>query len=223
MNLKEWEGEVSIVVQSNEIIDKRLLVPRIYQIKHELGPVIKPLGDLEKQGIISIKTISCGVKQSEYDNEFGEIPFIRTSDLGVMELRPSIHKVPLATYEREWERQDLRPLDILIIKDGTYRIGEPVMLLEEDLNIVVQGHFYKVRVLNDKLLDPYFLFYALKKSQSFIVASSIVQVTLSSITIGRMREIPIPYPSIDEQTSIADEMREILNQRKVNRQKFDTF
>ena len=137
MNLKEWKGEVSIVVPSNDMIDKRLLVPRIYQIKHELGPVTKPLGDLEQQGIISIKTVSCGVKQSEYDNEFGEIPYVRTTDLGVMELRPSIHKVPLAIYEREQTRQDLRPLDMLVIKDGTYRIGEPVMLLEDDLNIVV--------------------------------------------------------------------------------------
>ena len=99
---------------------------------------------------------------------FGEIPYVRTTDLGVMELRPSIHKVPLAIYERERERQDIRPLDILIIKDGTYRIGESVMLLEDNLNIVVQGHFYKIRVLKDSLLNPYFLFYALKKSQSFI-------------------------------------------------------
>ena len=221
MNLNEWKGEVSIVVPSNDIIGKRLLVPRIYQIKHELGAVTQPLGDLEQQEIVSIKTVSCGVKQSEYDNELGEIPYVRTTDLGVMELRPSIHRVPLAIYERERERQDIRPLDILIIKDGTYRIGEPVMLLEDNLNIVVQGHFYKIRVLKDSLLNPYFLFYALKKSQSFIVASSMVQVTLSSITIDRMREIPIPYPSSSEQASIANEMREILEQRKVNRQKLD--
>ena len=93
---------------------------------------------------------------------------------------------------------------------------EPIILLEDDVNIVVQGHFYKIRVLDTSLLDPYFLFYALKKSQSFIVASSIVQVTLSSITIDRMREIPIPYPSNNEQSIIANDMRDILEQRKAN-------
>ena len=221
MNLKEWRGEVSIIVPSNDIIGKRLLVPRIYQLEHELGPVTKHLGDLEQENIISIKTVSCGVKQSEYDNENGEYRYVRTTDLGVMELRDSVHNVPLGIYEREREVQDIRPLDILIVKDGTYRIGEPVILLEDDLNIVLQGHFYKIRVLNDELLDPYFLVYALKKSQPFIVASSTVQATISSITIDRMREIPIPYPSINERMLISNEMREILEQRKVNRQKLD--
>ena len=56
------------------------------------------------------------------------------TDLGVMELRDSVHNVPLAIYEREREVQDIRPLDILIVKDGTYRIDEPVILLEDDLN-----------------------------------------------------------------------------------------
>ena len=221
MNLKEWKGEVSIIVPSNDVIDKRILVPRLYQLEHELGAVTTLLGDLEQEGIISIKTVSCNVRQREYDNEYGEIPYVRTSDLGVLELRPSIQRVPLAIYERERAVQDLRPLDILIIKDGTYRIGEPVMLFEDDLNIVVQGHFYKIRVLDDSLINPYFLIYALEKSQSFIVESSIVQATLSSITIDRMRKIPIPYPSSNEQASIASEMREILEQRKVNRQKLN--
>ncbi len=221
MNLREWEGEISMVVSGNDFIDKHLLVPRIYQLEHELGSITKRLGDLEKQNIISIKTISCGVKQSEYDDEHGEIPYIRTSDLGVMELRPSHHKVPLAIYERERRIQDIQPLDILVVKDGGHRIGEAVLLLEDDLNIVVQSHFYKIRVVNNSLLDPYFLFYALRKYQSFIAASRIIQVTLGSITKDRMREIPIPYPSSSEQSLIANEMREILEQRKANLQRLD--
>ena len=221
INLSEWNGDVSMLVSSDDILNQRILVPRLYQLEHELGSVTKKLGDLEKQGAITIKTISCNVKQSEYDHEYGEIPFVRTSDLGVMELRPTIQEVPLAVYEREKDVQDLQPLDILIIKDGTYRIGEPVMLQEDDLNIVVQGHFYKIRVLNDKLLDPYFLIYALRKSQSFIVESAVVQATLSSMTISRMREIPITYPSSEEQASIANEMRKILEQRQIHRKELE--
>ena len=138
-----------------------------------------------------------------------------------MELRPTIHKVPLAVYEREKGVQDLHPLDILIVKDGTFRIGESVMLQEDDLNIVVQGHFYKIRVLNGELLNPYFLIYALRKSESFIVESAVVQATVSSMTIDRMREIPITYPSSEEQASIANEMRKILEQRQIHRKELD--
>ena len=217
INTRNWEGEVSVIVPSNDIIDQRILVPRLYQLEHKLGSVTKKLGELEAEGIISIKTVSCNVRQSEYD-EYGEIPFVRTSDLGVLELRPTIQSVPLAIYERERELQDLCPLDILIIKDGEYRIGEPVMLQEDDLNIVVQGHFYKIRVLDDELLDPYFLVYTLRKSQPFIFESTIVQATVSSMTISRMREIPIAYPNVDEQASIANEMRKILEQRRIHRQ-----
>lgn len=221
MGLKEWNGEVSMVVTDSNVIDKHLLVPRMYQLEHQLGPVTKRLKDLEDQNIISIKTVSCGVKQSEYDDEYGEVPYVRTSDLGVMELRPSHHKVPLAVYERERTIQDILPLDIIVVKDGGHRIGEAIMLLEDDINVVVQGHFYKIRVLNDSLLDPYFLFYALRKSQPFIAASRIIQVTLGSITIDRMRDIPIPYPSSSEQASIANEMRKVLEQRKTDLQKLD--
>ena len=91
------------------------------------------------------------------------------------------------------------------------------------MNITVQAHFYKIRVLDESLLDPYFLVYALKKSQPFIVASSIVQATISSITIDRMREIPIPFPSDEEQMSIANEMRGILGQRRMNRERLDNL
>ena len=95
----DWKGEVSIIVPRNDAIDKNLLIPRIYQLEHELGPITKTLGDLEDQNIISIKTLTCRVKQSEYD-ENGEIPYVRTTDLGVMELRPSVHKIPFEIYER---------------------------------------------------------------------------------------------------------------------------
>lgn len=222
MELNDWEGEVSTIVPRSEAIDKSLLVPRIYQLEHELGPITKTLGDLEQQNIISIKTVTCNVKQSEYD-ENGEVPFVRTTDLGVMELRPPVHKVPSEVYEREREKQDICSLDIVVIKDGTYRIGEPLILLGNDLNIVLQGHFYKIRVLDDSLLDPYFLVYALQKSQSFAVASSTVQATISSITIDRMREIPIPFPSDEERVLIAHRMRKILEQRRMSKQKLNNL
>ena len=221
-DLKEWKGAVSVIVSNNDVINKGHLVPRLYQLEHGLGKATKLLGELEQQDIISIKTVSCGVKQSEYDKH-GEIPFVRTSDLGVMELLPPIHRIPLAVYEREWEVQDIQPFDIFIVKDGKYHIGKAVMLLENDINVVLQGHFYKIRVLNDSLLSPFFLLHALNKSQSFIVDSSIVQMNVASITIGRMRNMPIPYPSSSEQALIADEIRRILEQKEANRQKLDSL
>ena len=219
-NLGDWKGEVSAVVSSRDIVDPCILVPRIYQLEHQLWPSTTTLADLEAQGLVSVKTMPCGVRQREYDDEYGEIPFIRTSDFGVMELRLAQRKVPLSVYEREQRKQDLRAQDILMVKDGGRRIGETVMLSEEDLKMVAQGHFYKIRVLNQRI-DPYFLLHALRKAQPFIAESSITQATLSSITIGRLRKIPIPYPSAAEQTRIADQMREILETRRIHRKSLD--
>lgn len=222
-DIREWKGKVSILISGQDAMNQGILVPRIYQLEHQLGAVTKTLGDLERQGIISLKTMPCGVKQHEYDDENGEIPYIRTSDLGIMELRPPHHKVPLSIYHREQAKQDLEVSDILMVKDGGHRIGETVMLSAEDLEIVVQGHFYKIRVLNSLLLDPYFLLYALKKAQPFIAASSIIQVTLGSITIDRLREIPIPYPDGQEQKEIAVQMRKILEERQAHRRNLDAI
>ena len=149
---------------------------------------------MEERSLISIKTVPCGVRQRQYSPD-GEIPFVRTSDLGVMELRSSLKKLPLEIYEREKTKQDLNPLDILIIKDGTLRIGEPVMLLEDDVKVVLQGHFYKIRVIEPESLNPFFLFWAMVNTHPNILAKALVQSTLSSITMDRLRDIAIPFPS----------------------------
>lgn len=177
---------------------------------------------METEGIISIKTVNGVVKESEYDDK-GEIDYVRTSDFGVMELRPSVRKVPLKVYKRVRKTQDLQPLDVLVINSGKYLIGESLMLSKDDVKIVVQNKFYKIRVLDNSKLDPYFLLYALRKSQSFIRDSALSQSTLSSISIGRMRSIPIPYPSSSEQVEIGKEMREILQERRDALQKLDSF
>ncbi len=222
MDPQGWIGQVSVIVQGNDLISDSLLVPRSYQLEHELGPATKRLGDLEAEDIISIKTVGGVVNEREYDDE-GEIDFVRTSDLGIMELRPSVQKVGLKVYERVRSTQDLRPLDIFVVRDGKYRIGEPLMLFEDDINIVLQRAFYKIRILDDSILDPYFMLYALKKSQSFICDSALVQSSLSRITINRMRNMPIPYPSDSERAEIGKEMRETLQQRRLARQKLDSF
>ena len=217
-----WSGSISAMVQGGNLIDDNLLVPRLYLLQPEIGPATKLLGDLETEGIISIKTVNGVVKESEYDDK-GEIDYVRTSDFGVMELRPSVRKVPLTVYKRVRKTQDLQPLDVLVINSGKYLIGESLMLSKDDVKIVVQNKFYKIRVLDNSKIDPYFLLYALRKSQSFIRDSALSQSTLSSISIGRMRSIPIPYPSSSEQVEIGKEMREILQERRDALQKLDSF
>ena len=135
-----WEGEVSFFIGGDKLTHDDILVPRIYRNMAEQGSETVKLKDLESRNLIKIRTVACDVRQSEYDIN-STVPFIRTTDLGVMEFRASVHKITEDVYERNKGNQDLTPLDILIIKDGTYRIGESVMLLEDDIEVVLQGAF----------------------------------------------------------------------------------
>ncbi len=205
---------MSFFVGSDNLIQGDILVPRIYGNMVDHGAETVKLKDLEAEGLIRIKTVTCDVRQSEYDMN-GTVPFIRTTDLGVMEFRSPVHKVTEDVYERNKNSQDLRPFDILIIKDGTYRIGESVMLLKDDRKVVLQGHFYHVRVLNDTKISPYYLYWALRKTHPVILDLVLVQSTLSSITIDRLRDIGIPFLSPSRQREIGQKMKRILFERRV--------
>ncbi len=137
-----------------------------------------------------------------------------------MELRNPLKQVPIGIYNREKSKQDVKPYDILIIKDGTLRIGEPVMLLEDDVKLVIQGHFYKIRTLNLEALNPFFLFWAMIQAHSAILAKVIVQSTLSSITLDRLKEIEVPFPSTSKQMDISTTVEEVLRGRKSHLHKF---
>ena len=81
------KGKISKFVTGKDFDKENRLVPRAYlQNKIEFSEGCE-LGNLENKGFISIKTVSCNVKAKEYIID-GDIPFVRTSDLAVMELRP---------------------------------------------------------------------------------------------------------------------------------------
>ena len=111
-------------------------------------------------------------------------------------------------------------MDILLVKDGTLRIGESVILLEDQTRVVLQGHFYKIRSLSNKNINPFFLYWALMNAQTNILSMSLTQSTLSSNTIDRIKEVVIPFPPETEQNKIAENMENIIRSRNCYRKKF---
>ena len=206
------EFELSCLVDDTDLDEENRMIPRDHLSNPNSFSEAITLRELEEQGLISLKTMPCGVKQREYSDE--GVPYLRTSDIGVMEIRCTQMKVPYEVYEREKVKQDVIPLDILIVKDGGKRIGEPVILLEDDAEIVVQGHFYKIRVLEDKKLDPFFLYWAITKSQPDIMGKAFVQSTLSSVTKDRMLNTPIPFPPTHKQVKIGTKVKKVIEARK---------
>ena len=201
-----------------------ILVPRYYdprvtkriaELRQEKGVEFKTLGELEEEKQLEVGGVGKSPTASEMSSE-GEYRFIRTADLGNFELRDDTkRKVDEAVFELYRHGQDLRPHDILFVKDGGKRIGDCVILLEDDLNCLIQGHFNRIRAL-DKGIDPFLLFHLLNTDivKRQIRQRVFSQTTLSSIG-GRIRELALPIPKRQKRRQeVAAEVRKMLQARR---------
>ena len=166
--------------------------------------------DLIDKKILAIKPVGSTVKGSQYNN-YDDIPFLRTSDVGAWETRNyAVQNVNEKTYLRYRDKQNLEEGDILFIKDGTYRIGETIMLTKYDLKMLVQNHFLKIKSLDRKGFDPYLLLYLLHIPivRKQIDERTFVQSTLSTLG-NRLNEVILPIPKDKtEREEITEKVRE---------------
>lgn len=181
-----------------------ILIPRYYdpdtektleQMRQSSKFTMQSIQDLIDENLLSIKGVGSTVASSAY-NIYDSIPFLRTSDVGAWETRNyAVQNVDEETYLKHKHKQDLKEGDILFIKDGTYRIGETIVLTQYDLKMLVQSHFLKIRSLDHKKLNPYLLLYLLHTPivRRQIDEKTFIQATLS--TIGdRLSEVILPIP-----------------------------
>lgn len=196
-------------------LKKNILVPRYYnpETKDRLKNYdtnkyeLKSIKELVDANLISIKSAGVTANSNEY-TIYDNIPFLRTSDLGVFETRnKAVQNVNEETYIRYKDKQNLQEGDILFVKDGTYRIGETIILTKYDLKMLVQSHFLIIKSLDKEVLSPYLLFYLINTdiARKQIEEKTFVQSPLS--TIGdRLHEVILPIPNKE------NEKREILKE-----------
>jgi restriction endonuclease S subunit len=175
------------------------------------------IGDLLDRNVISVST---GDEVGKMAYGTGSIPFVRTSDIFNWEIK-SIPKqgVSQGIHDRYAEKQDLRAGDILMVKDGSYLIGECCMVQQMDLPLLIQSHILKFRVNNEQELDPYLFFLALN---SPITKRQILsmQFTADIIdTIGtRYKEIVLFLPKkSDERSRLSAAVKRELEKRTKSR------
>ena len=216
-------------------LKNEILIPRYYdpdtvkeieKLKKSEKYELKSIQDLISEKLISVKG-SGGTASSKDYNIYDEIPFLRTSDIGAWETRNyAVQNVNNLTYLRYKERQDLKEGDILFIKDGTYRIGEALILTKYDLKMLVQSHFLKIRSLDQKNLNPYLILYLLHIPivRKQIDEKTFIQATIS--TIGeRFNEIVLPIPiGKDIKDKISQSIKKkILQRAKLRNEIKDIF
>lgn len=216
-------GRLGFTVYADKLKDD-ILIPRYYnpetvkkieELRASNRYEIKSIEELTKERIISIRGTGTTCNSNEY-NIYDKIPFLRTSDLGSWEPRNfAVQNVNEDIYLKYKDKQKLQEGDILFVKDGTYRIGETIILTKRDLKMLVQGHFLLIRSKNQKHFDPHLLLYLLHTPivRQQIEEKTFVQATLSTIG-NRFNEVVLPVPkSESERQKIADSMREKILER----------
>jgi hypothetical protein len=170
------------------------------------------IGELAESGVISLET---GDEVGKLAYGSGDIPFVRTSDLGTWELKldPKQH-VSDAVYDALVGKQSAQPEDLLIVRDGTYLVGTAAMVSEADVPMLFSGGIYRLRVQRPEVLDPYLVLVML---WSRIVRRQIraKRFTRDVIdTLGRrLEEIVLPLPTGKLREDVTDVARTLIVRR----------
>lgn len=146
----------------------------------------------------------------------GSIPFVRTSDISNWEIKTDpkqgVNEEVYASYAKG---QDVKPGDLLFVRDGTYLIGEACIVTEADAKILYQSHLIKFRVRAESNVSAPLLLALLS---SPIVRKQIraKQFTADIIdTLGnRFVELVLPVPrSVQLKSKIEAEVKDSIASR----------
>lgn len=140
-----------------------ILLPKYYDPSiGELAEKYKPLCDLVTIGdLLADKSLRMDIGDSigKITYGTGDIPFVRTSDLASWELKREPKKGVSEAVHCLWkEHQDVQAGDIMLIQDGTYLVGNSILLSENDLPLLYCNGIYKLRALRPDRLDSNLLF-----------------------------------------------------------------
>ena len=199
---------------------QRILVPKYYnpEIANTLSRLavsheIVTMGSLVENLIVSIGT---GIEIGKMAYGTGTIPFIRTSDLSNWEIKADFkHGISEKLYREVERKVDVRPDDILLVRDGTYLIGTTAMVTASDVPMLFQSHIYRIRVLQPDRLDPWLLFIALNTPvvKQQIWAKQFTQDIID--TLGqRILELQLPLPKdLATRRALAESASRIVTER----------
>jgi len=171
------------------------------------------VAELVEDGLLGIAT---GDEIGKLAYGTGPIPFVRTSDISNWEIKISPkHCIAEEIYEQLRKKQDVREGDILMVRDGTYLIGECAYVSRYDERIIYQSHLYKLRVVPSGRFDPFLLLALLSCApvKRQIQAKRFTQDIIDSLG-GRLLELLLPVPRSSEVcAAISDVVRKSIADR----------
>lgn len=201
-------------------IRESILIPKYYdpEIERRLAELSKTyamltIGELEQKGVLKLST---GHEVGKMAYGTGDIPFIRTSDISNLELKADPKQgVSEYIYQKYKVKEDVRPHDILLVRDGTYLVGTSCILSPDQTKLLYCGGIYKIRVNENDLLNPFLLLAILNTPivKSQVKAKRFTRDVIDTLG-GRIREIVLPIPkTASERRKLTDTVRGIIEER----------
>jgi type I restriction enzyme M protein len=202
-NRMETKDHLGYLVNRSDI-SSLILSPRYYdpEVNAELELLSKShrlvtIRELVSAGLLEIST---GDEVGKLAYGTGNIPFIRTSDLSNWEIKiDPKHCISEELYKKFANKQDVQANDILMVKDGTYLIGDCAFITEYDTHIVYQSHIYKLRITDHLKISPYLLLAIISSApvQRQIKSKRFTHDIIDSLG-DRIYELVIPIPKNPE-------------------------
>lgn len=218
-------GELGFTVRASNLAGT-VLIPKYYDplIEGELNALeprfdLRSVGELEESGLIELDT---GVEVGKLAYGSGSVPFIRTSDLCDWELKAEPkHRVSESVAALYAPRTDVQAEDVFVVRDGTYLVGTSAIVDRESSGVLYAGGLYKLRSLDQELVDPYLLMAMLNMPivKRQIQAKRFTRDVID--TLGRrFLEVVLPIPRDDGlRREIAAVARSVCEERNQLRQR----
>jgi type I restriction enzyme M protein len=191
-------------VPLSKAIDSRVLVPTYYDSRYQnrIKELLKDesldditIGTLVDDGIIAVRG---GHGSPGNDQRSGSIPYVKVSDIRA--LRVNINPTNLVTEsiaKRFWRggQSGLHAWDLITPNRASSNIGEFAVLLPGEERIVITKEVFVLRVLHAKLLDHFYLLWALSLRAVREQWRRIALMQTNREDCGsRYREIVLPKP-----------------------------
>jgi len=216
---------LGFVLKESEIREN-ILCPHYYdpKIEEELSILANThdlvvFNELVKENTLSVST---GDELGKLAYGTGEIPFVRTSDLSSWEIKTDTkHGVGREIYKRLKKKQDVKPYDILMVRDGTYLVGTCAIITPLESEILYQSHIYKIRVNQNNRGITAFLLLAILSSpivQRQIRAKQFTQDIIDSLG-GRLFDLVITIPKEQKKREYIDSLvKQVIERRQEARE-----
>ncbi|MHA1147121.1 MAG: N-6 DNA methylase [Promethearchaeota archaeon] len=216
-------------------IKNNIFIPTYYtgvektlrQLQDNKNFILYSIKDLANKGIIYTNKNGYLPRGDEIGSSvygFGEVPFIRTSEIYNWEvnLNPN-KKTSDEVYEQYKKKQNIEVGDILLVKDGgSNLIGNTAFITELDTKIIIQSHIYQIKTMeNNQAIDSYLLLYLLNLDivQKQIQAITFVQGTIATIG-NRIMDVVLPFPhDLNKRSEISQYIAQIIKDKVKNRKK----